>query len=241
MSPYECPSERPAHSRMTLRNSSACSCSCRIRFASTARSRQISAIWPSTTLGNSAGRDLPCLRDAPPTIAGFGIASPLSAYPDRRECRCMYSLERNAQSVFSAFVGMRGPGPLLQSFDAVISWQLSIEPCAVLDSRRTAQLILRCLSFVALLGPPFHFDLQPIGVNPVCLTSWLAVVGDSESPLRASARQACHRRLAIASDHAAAQPSPNPLLAERVDRERPGDHLAIARRAPSCGVDSIQH
>ncbi len=64
-----------AHWRITLRNSSACSCNCRIRFAPTARSRQSSAIWPSATSGNSAGRGGPCLRGARGPTTDFGMAS----------------------------------------------------------------------------------------------------------------------------------------------------------------------
>ena len=73
MSPYERASGWPAHCRIVLRNSSACSCSCRIRFASSARSRQSSAIWPSTTSANAADRDGSWRRDARPATADFGI------------------------------------------------------------------------------------------------------------------------------------------------------------------------
>jgi CRP-like cAMP-binding protein len=62
-------------SRSAVRNSSACSCSWRIRFASTAKSRQSSASWPSMSFGSWTDRHPWRRRET--AIPDFGIVSPV--------------------------------------------------------------------------------------------------------------------------------------------------------------------
>ena len=73
-SPWEFAPPGHAHSRSAVRNSSACSCSCLIRFTCTDRSRQISSTWPSRAPGNSARAAGLRVRRAPRDTSDFGIA-----------------------------------------------------------------------------------------------------------------------------------------------------------------------